>query len=164
MLSVLTTVLLLGSLPAQIASGQGIPQELFSPLSPQKVLATYRASPSQQWPQFTDGAGKWEFYPPRTWTSGFFPTTLYALNTRRQLCGATDANQLGIADWLALGRANSRGLPLDAGGGVGHDVGFMSFPFVEELAMYVLLLLLLLPFSLFPPKLLSCEEILECVY
>lgn len=111
-----------------------VPAELFSPLSPRKVLATVRASPNLQWPQYTDTSGRWLFFPPRTWTSGFFPTTLYALNTRRRLCGATDANQLGIADWLALGRQNSRGLPLDDGG-IGHDVGFMSFPFVEELAV-----------------------------
>lgn len=118
-----------------LVSSQGtVPPELFSPLTPQKVLATYKASPSLQWPQYTDGSGRWLFFPPRTWTSGFFPATLYALNTRRQLCGATDANQLGIADWVALGRANSRGLPLDAGG-IGHDVGFISFPFVEELVV-----------------------------
>lgn len=131
----LGSLVLLVTLLPLLALGQ-VPQELFSPLIPQKVLATYRASPNLQWPQWTDSAGRWLYFPPRTWTSGFFPATLYELNKRRILCGATDANQLGIADWLALGRSNSRGLPLDAGG-VGHDVGFISFPFVEELAMCV---------------------------
>ena len=122
-------------LDIQTRAGIPIPRELFSPLVPQKVLATYQASPPLRWPQWTDRAGKWEYFPPRTWTSGFFPASLYALNTRRNLCGATSANGLDAADWLALGRSSSRGLPLDGNGGVFHDVGFIGLPFIEELVM-----------------------------
>jgi len=58
------------------------------------------------------------------------------LNTRKQLCGATPANGLNMADWLSLGRSASNGLlSLNANNGIGHDVGFISFPFVEELVV-----------------------------
>ncbi|PPQ65306.1 hypothetical protein CVT24_011433 [Panaeolus cyanescens] len=132
----LSLILLSLSLPALI-SAEG-PPELWSPLVPQKVAATFKALPNPiQYPQYTDTtAGKWLYFSPNTWTSGFFPVTAYALNTRKQLCGATNANQLGIADWLSLGRSSSNGLlSLDADHGIGHDVGFISFPFVEELAI-----------------------------
>ncbi|KAF8638888.1 hypothetical protein AX17_001941 [Amanita inopinata Kibby_2008] len=76
--------------------------------------------------------GKWLYFSPNTWTSGFLPATGYALRRRQQLCGSS--NDLHIADWLYLGRAASSGLvPLEANNTVGHDVGFLSFPFVEEL-------------------------------
>jgi len=43
---------------------------------------------------------------------------------------------LGIANWLELGREASAALvPLEIKNGQGHDVGFLSFPFVEELAL-----------------------------
>lgn len=119
----------------QLASA---PSQLFSPLIPQKVLATFNALPSPvQYPQYTDTTtGKWQYFTPWTWTSGFFPVTGYALNTRKTLCGGTPANGLGVADWLALGRSASTGLiGLDASHGIGHDVGFLSFPFVEELTI-----------------------------
>ncbi|KAJ3500762.1 hypothetical protein NLJ89_g9646 [Agrocybe chaxingu] len=115
------------------------PPELFSPLIPSKILATTNALPNPiQYPQYTDARnpGRWLYFSPNTWTSGFFPVTLYELNTRRQRCGVTQANGLGVADWLALGRAASNGLlNLNADTGIGHDVGFISFPFVEELAI-----------------------------
>ncbi|CAA7265376.1 unnamed protein product [Cyclocybe aegerita] len=115
------------------------PPELFSPLIPSKILATTNALPNPiQYPQYTDARnpGRWLYFSPNTWTSGFFPVTLYELNTRRQRCGVTQANGLGAADWLALGRAASNGLlNLNADSGIGHDVGFISFPFVEELAI-----------------------------
>lgn len=109
--------------------------ELFSPLVPQKVLATFNALPSPvRYPQYSTTAGIWQYFPPDTWTSGFSPVTGYALNTRKNLCGASDTNRLGTADWLALSRAASTGLiPLEVETSVGHDVGFLSFPFVEEL-------------------------------
>jgi hypothetical protein len=113
------------------------PAQLFSPIVPQKVLATFKALPNPiNYPQYTTTSGTWQYFSPNTWTSGFFPVTGYALNTRKTLCGASPANNLGIADWVALGRAASNGLvPLEISNGVGHDVGFLSFPFVEELAM-----------------------------
>ncbi|KAJ7184363.1 glucuronyl hydrolase [Mycena filopes] len=85
--------------------------------------------------KYTDtSAGHWLDFSPDTWTSGFFPATLYALNTRKTLCGATTANGLGAANWLTWGRSTSNGLiPLEAHNNQGHDVGFLSFPFVEEL-------------------------------
>ncbi|KAJ7349077.1 glycoside hydrolase family 88 protein [Mycena albidolilacea] len=123
---------------APLVATQTVPAQLFSSLIPQKVLATAKALPGPiQYPQYTDtSAGAWQYFVPDTWTSGFFPTTLYALNTRKTLCGATPANGLNAANWLTLGRAASNGLiPLETHNGQGHDVGFLSFPFVEELAI-----------------------------
>ncbi|PPQ67671.1 hypothetical protein CVT25_012699 [Psilocybe cyanescens] len=115
-----------------------LPPELFSSDIPTKVLATFKALPrSIQYPQYTDtGPGKWLYFSPNTWTSGFFPVTGYALNTRKQLCGATPVNGLNNADWLDLARSASDGLlSLNANNGIGHDVGFISYPFVEELVV-----------------------------
>ncbi|KAG5639511.1 hypothetical protein H0H81_000656 [Sphagnurus paluster] len=113
------------------------PAELFSPLIPQKVLAAFKALPNPiKYPQYTTTTGTWQFFSPDTWTSGFFPVTGYEVNTRRTLCGATPANGLGSADWVALARAASNGLiSLENGNGQGHDQGFLSFPFVEELLL-----------------------------
>jgi hypothetical protein len=116
--------------------GASVPPELFSPLIPQKILATFNSLPNPtQYPQYTDQTeGKWQVFVPDTWTSGFFPATGYALNRRKELCGATQNNQLGIADWLNLGRAASTALiPLEITNHQGHDVGFLSYPFMEEL-------------------------------
>ncbi|KAJ7090355.1 glycoside hydrolase family 88 protein [Mycena belliarum] len=121
-----------------LASAQTVPAQLFSRLIPQKVLATAKSLPVPiQYPQYTDTShGNWIDFDPDTWTSGFFPATLYALNTRKALCGATPSNGLSAGDWLNLGRAASNGLiPLEAHNNQGHDVGFLSFPFVEELAI-----------------------------
>ncbi|KAG6919910.1 hypothetical protein DXG01_013259 [Tephrocybe rancida] len=114
-----------------------VPTELYSPLIPQKVLATFKSLPDPvKYPQYTTTSGTWLYFSPNTWTSGFFPATPYALQARQKACPATDENALGIADWLDLGRSASTGLvPLEAGNGVGHDQGFLSFPFVEELAI-----------------------------
>ncbi|KAG6836568.1 hypothetical protein H0H93_006672 [Arthromyces matolae] len=114
-----------------------VPPELFSPLVPQKVLSTYNALPKPvQYPQYTTTTGQWLYFSPDTWTSGFFPATPYALNSRKAVCPPTDANGLSIADWLTLGRSASTGLiPLEAGNHQGHDQGFLSFPFAEELAV-----------------------------
>jgi hypothetical protein len=130
------TLFLLSSLLAT-ASAAKPPAELFSSLIPQKVLATFNALPNPvEYPQYTTTDGVWQYFVPDTWTSGFFPVTGYALNTRKTICGASDVNGLGAADWVALSRAASNGLiPLEVKTGVGHDVGFLSFPFVEELVM-----------------------------
>ncbi|KAJ7118790.1 glycoside hydrolase family 88 protein [Mycena epipterygia] len=133
----LTPIYLL-SVFAPLIATQTVPAQLFSSLIPQKVLATAKLLPAPiQYPQYTDtSVGDWLDFVPDTWTSGFFPTTLYALNTRKTLCGATPANGLSVADWLNLGRAASNGLiPLETKNSQGHDVGFLSFPFVEELAI-----------------------------
>lgn len=123
---------------AALTAGVETPTELFSPLIPEKVFKTFEALPNPaQYPQYTDSSvGKWQYFVPDTWTSGFFPVTAYALNTRKNLCGATPANGLGTADWLTLGRSASNGLiPLETKNSQGHDVGFLSYPFVEELVM-----------------------------
>jgi hypothetical protein len=117
-----------------------VPVELFSPLVPTKVLATVSSLPNPiQYPQYTHTtAGEWLLFSPDTWTSGFLPVTLYALNSRNSLCGATHDNKLGIADWLTLGRSTSSGLiGLETSNTLGHDVGFISMAFQEELLMYV---------------------------
>jgi len=132
--------ILIGALTLSPFALARIPSELFSPLIPQKVLNTFNALPSPiQYPQYTDSTnGKWLYFSPNTWTSGFFPATGYALNARKAFCGVTPRNGLGAANWLNLARSASNGLlPLDASHGLGHDVGFISFPFVEELALCV---------------------------
>ncbi|KAJ7632123.1 glycoside hydrolase family 88 protein [Roridomyces roridus] len=119
-----------------LAVAQSVPAQLFSSIIPPKVLATFKSLPSPiQYPQYTDTIqGEWIDFVPDTWTSAFFPATLYALNTRKTLCGATPSNGLNAANWLALGRSASNGLiPLELTNNQGHDVGFLSFPFVEEL-------------------------------
>lgn len=131
----LSTLLVLSTLPFTLIA---VPSELFSYLIPQKVLATFNALPSPiNYPQYTDTtAGNWIYFDPNLWTSGFFPLTGYAVNTRAKLCGATPVNGLGTADWLDLARSTSNGLlSLDDSNGIGHDVGFISFPFIEELAI-----------------------------
>ena len=110
---------------------------LTSPLIPQKVLATFNALPNPvKYPEYSTTDGIWQYFSPDTWTSGFFPATLYAIKTRLDLCYSSATNGLGAADWLTLGRAASSSLiPLEQKNSVEHDVGFLSFPFVEELAM-----------------------------
>ncbi|KAE9395807.1 d-4,5 unsaturated-glucuronyl hydrolase-like protein [Gymnopus androsaceus JB14] len=138
--SMLLTFLTLYSTSSAAASAV-VPTELFSPLIPQKIANTANSLPSPiQYPQYTTtwnvtNPGIWLDFIPDTWTSGFFPASLYALNTREALCGATSANALGIADWLELGRSTSTGLiPLETNNtNLQHDVGFVSFPFSEEL-------------------------------
>ncbi|KAG6829854.1 hypothetical protein H0H92_003297 [Tricholoma furcatifolium] len=97
---------------------------LFSALIPAKQLATYtklRANPGW-FPQYTDAHGAWKYFPANSWGSGIFPASLYALHARRTLCPATPANGLGLADWLALGRAVTTGMiPPDPEGSPDHD-------------------------------------------
>ncbi|KAF9265801.1 glycoside hydrolase family 88 protein [Marasmius fiardii PR-910] len=112
------------------------PAELYSPLIPQKVLRSYSSLPSPiQYPQWTDqSVGKWDYFVPDTWTSGFFPATLYEMHNRQNLCPEnSDAAGPG-RDWLDLGRKACDGLVgLPGHNTQGHDVGFLSFAFLEEL-------------------------------
>ena len=136
----LRSSLLLAALPYAWGADLSLPTELFSPLIAQKVLKTAQTVQSPpKYPQYTDRVqGVWEYFNPDTWTSGFFPATAYLLNARKDKCGADDDNGLGGADWLELGRAMSAGLvPLEDHTTQGHDVGFLSFPFIEELKVYV---------------------------
>ncbi|KAI0781386.1 d-4,5 unsaturated-glucuronyl hydrolase-like protein [Trametes elegans] len=109
------------------------PTELFSPLVTKKVLKTAQAlSSPPQYPQYTDREeGDWIWFGADQWTAGFFPSTLYALHERVKLCGPRAGK---ASQWLSLGRAWSTGeIPLETHTGVGHDVGFISYPFMDEL-------------------------------
>lgn len=122
---------------ATLAADLSLPAELFSPLVAQKVIAAANTVQNPpKYPQWTDRtSGQWQFFNPDTWTSGFFPTTLYALNERLGICPTDD---LKATDWLLLGQTWSAAeVPSETKTGVGHDVGFLSFPFIEELAVYV---------------------------
>jgi hypothetical protein len=113
------------------------PAELYSPLVSLKIAATANSPPnSSQYPENTDQSGKsWQYFPADGWTSGFLPATLYAMYDRAQLC----RSEVNVFDWVSLGRAWSTALiPLETKNSVGHDVGFLSFPFSHELAMQVL--------------------------
>lgn len=129
------TLFVLSTLPFVLA---GVPLEIFSVLIAQKSLATFDALPFPiEYPQYTNStAGDWIYFDSNTWTSAFFPSSLYLLNTRAELCGATASNGLRMADWLDLARSASTALlSLNANAGLGHDVGFISDAFVAELAV-----------------------------
>ena len=91
-----------------------------------------------QYPQYTDRVeGDWIWFKPDEWTTGFFPATLYAMHQRAQLCPT--ANSGNAEQWLELGRAWSTAeIPLEQTNTLGHDVGFVSYPFMLELQVYVL--------------------------
>jgi hypothetical protein len=123
---VLTTISLITPLNAYT-----FPEQLYSPLISSKLASTSATYP-RSYPQYTDHAdpAHWLYFGPDTWTSGFFPATLYELNTRQTLCPA----QSDGIDWLSRARTWSSGLiPLEVTNHQGHDVGFLSFPFVNEL-------------------------------
>ncbi|ESK94259.1 glycoside hydrolase family 88 protein [Moniliophthora roreri MCA 2997] len=131
--SLLLLIGYVGTVQANLLSSN----ELFSPLIPQKVTRTYNALPNPiQYPQWTNRGepGRWQYFVPDTWTSGFFPLTLYEMHTRQTLCPGDQGGQ-GI-DWIEWGRRASTGLAnLPGHNTQGHDVGFLSFPFIEELAI-----------------------------
>lgn len=110
-----------------------VPDELWSPLVAQKVYKTAANVSSTSYPQLTDRVqGKWINYGVDYWTSGFLPAELYAMRRREELCPSLKSSY----DWLELGREWSRGLlSLIPKNSVGHDVGFISFPFLEELTI-----------------------------
>lgn len=113
------------------------PAELFSPLIAQKVLKTAQSFPNPaQYPQYTDRVeGNWIWFTPDQWTTGFFPSTLYAMHERTHLCGSKAGS---ASQWLELGRAwSTPEIPLETHTGVGHDVGFLSYPFMDELKVFV---------------------------
>lgn len=126
--------LLLLFLPVIVQSAS-VPAQLYSPIIAQK-LASFASSYNGTYPQWTDHANpaRWINFPADKWTSAFFPATLYEMNTRRTLC--PDLAGGAKADWLGLGRGWDDGLiPLEIKNTVNHDVGFLSFPFIEELKL-----------------------------
>lgn len=136
---VLRSLVLLLAAPYALGADLTLPAELFSPLVAQKVLATANTVQNPvKYPQYTDRVqGVWQYFVPDTWTSGFFPATLYELNRRTTLCPSEVSSQaLNGTDWVLLGQTWSDGeVPSETNTGVGHDVGFLSFPFVNELQL-----------------------------
>lgn len=109
------------------------PSTLYSSLISSKLQKT-SASYKGTYPQVTDHASPahWVLISPNSWTTGFFPATMYELHRRQTICPQYSDG----VDWLSLGRKWSLGeVPLEAGNGQGHDQGFLSFPFVAELAV-----------------------------
>jgi hypothetical protein len=115
-----------------------VPQELWSPLIPQKLARTSANVSTTVSFQLTDSAnGTWVPYGVNYWTAGFLPVQLYAMHRREELCPSLKTTD---TDWLERGREWSLGLlPLVQNNTVQHDVGFLSFPFFEELKMCVYL-------------------------
>lgn len=127
-----TLVFLLSALPVLRAAEP--PGELYSPLVSSKILATaHDTRDGKSYPHNTDQVnGIWNYVGTDWWTSGFFPATLYSMNRRSELC----PNTVDAADWVNLGQVWSADLTrLLIKNSVGHDVGFISFPFVDELTM-----------------------------
>lgn len=136
-LSLVVLALSVGSVSSAATGFASPPAELFSPLVAQKVLKTALSLTNPtQYPQYTDRTdGNWIWFSPDQWTAGFFPSTLYAMHERTKLCGPRAGSEL---QWLTLGRAWSTGeIPLETHTGVGHDVGFLSYPFMDELTVFV---------------------------
>lgn len=120
------------ALPASWAAEP--PKELYSSLVSSKILATAGdRRDGKSYPHNTDQVnGIWNYVATNWWTSGFFPATLYSMNRRSELC----PNTVDKVDWVNLGQVWSADLTsLLIKNSVGHDVGFISFPFVDELAM-----------------------------
>jgi len=116
-----------------------LPPQLFDPLISKKVLATANLVPGipASYPQYTTrDTGAWVLLPADTWTSGFLPATLYALAERAAFCPSS-MNGTTYTQWLEISRASASGeIPLETHTSVGHDVGFLSLPFVDELTVY----------------------------
>ncbi|OCH85221.1 d-4,5 unsaturated-glucuronyl hydrolase-like protein [Obba rivulosa] len=110
-------------------------EQLFSPLVAEKIAKVAAAPPNPiQYPQYTDRVeGDWIWFKPDEWTTGFFPATLYAMHKRAQLCPSISGN---ASQWLELGRSWSTGeISLEHNNTLGHDVGFVSYPFMLELGV-----------------------------
>lgn len=112
------------------------PSELFSPLVSSKILTIAQNPPNPiEYPEYTDRiVGNWTWFNPDLWTTGFFPATLYAMHTRAELCPSVGNKD----EWLTLGRSwSTPEIPLELHNSVEHDVGFLSYPFMDELKVSV---------------------------
>ncbi|THH21079.1 hypothetical protein EW146_g411 [Bondarzewia mesenterica] len=129
-------LVVLGLLPLALASLLPIPQELVSREISTKLLATGQnvsGIPMVYPQQTTRDTGVWIPVGVDSWTSGFLPSTFYALYERAALCPSMTSES---QRWLDLGRRWATGeLPLTIRNGQGHDVGFLSYPFVDELSV-----------------------------
>ncbi|KAI0747607.1 d-4,5 unsaturated-glucuronyl hydrolase-like protein [Daedaleopsis nitida] len=133
----LVALAIVGQIAAIVNGSPHVPSELFSPLVAQKVLKTaleFQHHSPPQYPQLTDRVkGEWQWFDADGWTTGFFPATLYAMYERTKLCHKSNAAG-NAAQWLELGRTWATGeISLESHNSVGHDVGFLSFPFMDEL-------------------------------
>ncbi|KAG6918043.1 hypothetical protein DXG01_016898 [Tephrocybe rancida] len=131
--------IIISSLFLFVTSSTGLitPEQLVSPLIPQKILFTFHKFSAHplRYPQYTDKNGTWQYFSPNSWSSGFFPATLYALEERLNLCPPTPDNALGISDWLARGRSATANLvPPEPEGSPDHDRAFLV-SFLEELTV-----------------------------
>lgn len=112
------------------------PAELYSPLLAKINNTGTNLTTPAVYPEYTDSQGQWLYFPTDGWTTGFLPTTLYALNTRLTLC--PDAQELNTTNWLTEARHwTTPEVSLETNNTQGHDVGFLSFPFQEELKVCV---------------------------
>ncbi|KAI0052923.1 glycoside hydrolase family 88 protein [Auriscalpium vulgare] len=112
-----------------------VPAELYSPLIGKKLLATAELTPGvpTQYPQFTTQEGNWTFLPVDTFSNGFVGASYYLMHERAHLCPKS-LGGVPAAKWLELGRSSSTGIiPLENHTTVGHAVGFLAYPFVDEL-------------------------------
>ncbi|KAF8609540.1 d-4,5 unsaturated-glucuronyl hydrolase-like protein [Ceratobasidium sp. AG-I] len=135
---------LLAQASSQLALVTAPPQQLTAPLVATKLSKTAARLPSNgapTYPQFTSlsGSGSWQYFPAATWTSGFFPASLYLMNTRKSVLCKTDSGT-GQTDWLASAERWMQGLDPVANPnaglfGVRHDVGFLSFGWFEALTL-----------------------------
>ncbi|KAG8736381.1 hypothetical protein FRC11_002671 [Ceratobasidium sp. 423] len=138
-----------GKILAEAANGVTLentpPSQLTSLLIASKLASTAATLPSSgppTYPQWTylSGNGTWEYFPAAKWTSGFLPASLYLMNTRKSVLCKND-NGTGSTDWLAAAQNWMQGLdPVaspNAGlfDGVRHDVGFLSFGWIEAPAI-----------------------------
>lgn len=120
------------------------PPQLTAPLVASKLsntAAKLASSGAPVYPQWTylSGNGSWQYFPAGTWTSGFFPASLYLMNTRKSVLCKAD-NTTGQTDWLAAAESWMQGLDPVANPnanlfGVQHDVGFLSFGWFEALML-----------------------------
>jgi hypothetical protein len=134
------------ALLVQVNSGVALqsppPQQLISPLVAKKLGNTAsKLSSPPTYPQWTflSGNGKWEYFPAAKWTSGFFPASLYLMNTRKSVLCKGDSST-GQTNWLAAAERWMAGLDPVANPnaglfGVRHDVGFLSFGWFEALRL-----------------------------
>jgi hypothetical protein len=131
-------IIIVASFPVLI-SCVAIPSELFSSLISQKILVTFQSLPTPiLYPHVTDSMGKWINHSINWWTAGFLPASSYLLLARQKMCNSTQSFNTSGGDWLTLGRSSSGPLAnLNATHGIGHDIGFISFPFIEELVVCV---------------------------
>lgn len=139
----IATLFVVANTPVLISSVT-IPPELFSLLIPQKVLSTFQSlSTPILYPHITDSVeGKWIDHSVNWWTSGFLPAIGYLMLARQRMCNSTQSFDTSGGDWLTLGRSSAGPLAnLNAIRGVEHDIGFISFPFVEELVVCVFFLI-----------------------